>query len=72
MAVIAGQKDHHTLRVNLMSDIAFVDATGRFISLLRPLPKLFLMEVSLALWSEFSVDHISSLIILYIYIYGDV
>jgi hypothetical protein len=34
VAVIAGQKDYHTLRVNLVSDIVFVDVTVPFMSLL--------------------------------------
>jgi hypothetical protein len=34
VAVIAEQWDYHTLRVNLMSDIVFVDFIVRFTSLL--------------------------------------
>jgi hypothetical protein len=51
VAVIAGQKDYHTLRVNPVSDIVFVDVNVRFISRLSPLPKLFSIKIRLAIWS---------------------
>jgi hypothetical protein len=45
VAVIAGQKDYDTPRVNPVSDIVFVDVNVRFISRLSPLPRFFLMKI---------------------------